>query len=94
MMKLFGDTYPHKDTIKSYGGKWNAQVKSWFVPEDQIEHLTALCSRGEDKARPSDELNLSGQLWENCDICGEDPIYISHGVCETCAKKGKIKWNC
>jgi hypothetical protein len=32
---------------------------------------------------------LSGQLWENCE-CGNEPIYMSHGCCENCAKDQEI----
>jgi hypothetical protein len=31
------------------------------------------------------KLKLNGQLWENCE-CGNEPIYMSHGCCERCAK--------
>ncbi len=31
-------------------------------------------------------VKLSGQLWEECHFCGKEPIYISHGCCEKCAK--------
>lgn len=31
---------------------------------------------------------LSGQLWEECDFCGQEPIYMNVGCCENCAKKG------
>lgn len=29
---------------------------------------------------------LSGQLWEACDRCGHEPIYMSTGFCEECSK--------
>lgn len=27
-----GDTYPHRDYIRSLGGKWDAAKKAWIVP--------------------------------------------------------------
>lgn len=27
-----GNTYPHKDYIKSLGGRWDAERKGWVVP--------------------------------------------------------------
>jgi hypothetical protein len=30
---------------------------------------------------------LSGQLWEECPLCGQEPIYMSNGgYCEKCGK--------
>jgi hypothetical protein len=41
----------------------------------------------QEKTEIEQERPLSGQLWENCERCGgEGPIYMSHGVCEECAK--------
>lgn len=36
----------------------------------------------------SAENELSVQLWEECHFCGNEPIYLSHGCCENCARKG------
>lgn len=27
-----GNTFPHKDYIRSIGGKWNDKLKAWIVP--------------------------------------------------------------
>lgn len=82
MKRLTGDTYPHKETIKKHGGMWDSQTKSWSVPDEAFEKLQALCKK------PT--LNLNGQLWEPC-RCGQEPIYLSHGgVCESCARKGRV----
>jgi hypothetical protein len=34
-----------------------------------------------------DNKKLSGQLWEECPLCGQEPIYMSNGgYCEKCGK--------
>lgn len=38
-----GDTYPHRQTIKLHGGKWDPDRKQWRVPTEHVERLkTAL----------------------------------------------------
>jgi hypothetical protein len=33
-------------------------------------------------------LNLmQGQIWEECEICGEEPVYLPHFRCESCLRK-------
>lgn len=33
-ISLSGNTFPYKDQIKTLGGKWNAETKTWVVPGD------------------------------------------------------------
>lgn len=80
MKELHGNTFPHKELIKSNGGKWDASNKYWMVPEDKYEMLNAKVD--------ADTIKLSGQLWEECECCGQEPIYLNVGVCERCAYKG------
>lgn len=43
----------------------------------------------EEKGEDVNSFKLTGQVWEECPICDQEPIYLSHGVCECCARKGK-----
>lgn len=31
-----GNTYPHRELIKSLGGKWDAARKAWIVPRQSM----------------------------------------------------------
>ena len=42
MIAITGNTYPVKDQIKALGGKWDANSKSWIVPDDKAEQARAL----------------------------------------------------
>jgi hypothetical protein len=42
MIAISGNTYPVKDQIKALGGKWDANSKSWMVPDDKAEQARAL----------------------------------------------------
>jgi len=79
MKALVGNTYHIKDYIKSVGGRWNAQEKCWYVPSDKFDNCVSKLPKG---------VELKGQIWEECDICGDEPIYLNVGVCECCANKG------
>ena len=81
MKALTGNTYPIKEQIRSAGGKWNPNEKVWYVPENVFEKLQSLIPQKE-------EFKHCGQLWEECECCGNEPIYMPYGVCECCAKKG------
>jgi len=39
MKKLIENTYDHKEIIRSNGGVWNPQEKSWYVPTEKHEEL-------------------------------------------------------
>lgn len=30
---------------------------------------------------------MSGQIWEECEVCGEEPVYLPTMRCETCLRK-------
>jgi hypothetical protein len=39
LIKLTGNTYPHKDIIKAAGGRWDDTYKFWTVPSEQHARL-------------------------------------------------------
>jgi hypothetical protein len=39
---ITGKTFPVKEKIKSLGGKWDADVKGWRVPDDKAAEAQAL----------------------------------------------------
>lgn len=49
MKALMGNTYDHRETIKAKGGKWNSKEKVWYVPDEHIDELSALCSQNHSK---------------------------------------------
>lgn len=81
MRALQGNTYPIKEQIRNAGGRWNANEKIWYVPENVFDKLKSLLE-------VQVEFKHCGQLWEECERCGREPIYMPYGVCEHCAKKG------
>lgn len=83
MKILTGNTYPIKDQIKAKCGKWDPIQKGWRVPEEHYDALKALIK--EDSFKPT------GQLWEECECCGQEPIWMPYMVCESCARRGRRK---
>ncbi len=51
MIAITGNTYPVKDQIKALGGKWDANSKSWMVPDDKAEQARALVGAAPTKAK-------------------------------------------
>ena len=86
---LKGNTYAFRDEIKKSGGKWDAQSKMWLVPIEHHEKLQAKIDAAAfikpcANVKPSRK-DLSGQLWEECRRCGNEPVYISlNCLCENC----------
>jgi len=37
-----GDTYPHRDLIRSLGGRWDAARKAWIVPPMTMRERSSL----------------------------------------------------
>lgn len=79
---LTGNTYPIKDQIKARGGKWDPVVKGWKVQVQYAEELKAMMQKEK-------TFEHQGQLWEECEFCGNEPIYMPYMVCESCAKRGR-----
>lgn len=42
---LSGNSYPHKEKIKSLGGKWNDSYTCWMIPVSAWEELFTLCNK-------------------------------------------------
>lgn len=42
MVLITGNTYPHKEALKSMGGRWDAAAKGWRVPEGRADEARAL----------------------------------------------------
>ena len=77
MKTLLGNTYSIKDQIKAKGGRWDSTSKTWSVPDEHYDELSKMlpCKK------------LTGQLWEECRRCGQEPVYISLGcLCENCGR--------
>lgn len=63
MKLLTGYTYPHKDVIKSKGGKWSSDKKAWEVPADVYDELMKLIGQ-----RP--KMRRLSRKFE-CEQCGD-----------------------
>jgi hypothetical protein len=50
-MYLTGNTYEHKEKIKSCGGVWDKEKKQWSVPADKQKELQTLCDSTVKKSR-------------------------------------------
>ena len=47
MQRVYGNTYPVKDILKSQcGARWSAPEKAWFVRQDMILVAMAIVERG------------------------------------------------
>lgn len=60
---ITGNTYPVKDQLKALGGKWDANSKSWMVPDDKAEQARALLPAASPKT--TTYKNISGNR-RNC----------------------------
>lgn len=45
MVLVSGNTYPIKDQIKAFGGKWDAESKSWWVPSENVKKVKELMNQ-------------------------------------------------
>ena len=68
MKSLFGNTYEHKEFIKSKGGKWNVKLKCWDVPATVYDEICKLCQ--------TSSTSLKGYVYTGrkfeCHDCGDD----------------------
>ena len=85
MTAITGNTYPVKDAIKAMGGRWNADQKSWMVPDEKADDARKLVS-----GAPIQPREAGGYSYRptKCRECGARasrylPIYRS-GVCRDC----------
>ena len=81
MKFLYGNTYEHKEIIKSKGGKWHAQTKAWQVPDEVHAELDALCSKPSTQKKTYTTTTNSSRRFECCD-CG-DIVYSGSNCWET-----------
>ncbi len=81
MKILTGNTYAHKEKIKSMGGKWSGNT--WAVPDEAYEELQRLCSSAKKMGDYLDKPTYcgSGQKFECGDCC--DRVYPGTQCWET-----------
>ena len=53
MTPTTGNTYPVKDSLKAMGGKWDAGLKQWLVPDDRFIEAQELVARAPASRRNS-----------------------------------------
>jgi hypothetical protein len=76
MVAITGNTYPVKDAIKSLGGRWNPDAKSWMVPDAKADAARKLVAGAPKSAyaparsssRYSSRRNRDHDTC-NCDMC-------------------------
>jgi hypothetical protein len=81
MKTITGNTYPVREQLKRLGGRWNAAVRGWEVPDENAEAAQKLVGGSAPRVR------LGSQLWEECERCGTEPSYDQPGghLCARCA---------
>lgn len=53
---LYGDTYPHRETLKRWGCRWSMRQKAWYYKGTELpDEVQALLAAPEDDAPCSDE---------------------------------------
>ena len=53
-----GDTYPHKNTIKAHGGRWDGDKKQWKVPASSIEALKGALTSAHEHSEEAGTLTI------------------------------------
>jgi hypothetical protein len=71
--------FEEKELAKSHGAKWDKERKKWFVEGEVPEAL--------EKYVKSQGPEMGGQLWEECERCGREPVYLPLLLCERCWPK-------
>lgn len=83
---ITGNTYPVRGKLYELGGRWDAEVKAWIVPENKADEAMAIVNgtpKQTNKFRPT-----------KCAVCGAQasryvPIYRS-GECKDCYEERKM----
>lgn len=44
MTPIRGNTYPHRRALRDLGGKWDARLGAWLVPDEVAEEARAIVS--------------------------------------------------
>lgn len=79
MTLITGNTFAVKDQIKDMGGKWDAALKGWMVPDEKADQVRALVGGGE---RPRCAQQPGSRRAGLCKTCG---CRINYGVyCGKC----------
>src|SRR5690606_11239443 len=76
--------------FESNNGNWNCcadcQRSNRYL--DKSGYCLNCKQKRESNGEDVEAFKLTGQLWEECPVCDQEPMYMSHGVCECCARKG------
>jgi len=65
MKRLYGNTFEIKDLIKSKGGKWNADQKCWYIPDEHFDELDKLIPARQFTCEDCGDYVCSGtECWE------------------------------
>lgn len=73
-----------KNLLEDYPGEvrdWHIKILKEDVSFSEIGNQTR------ERAIKKDFV-YEAQLWEECENCGEEPIYLPQGLCEDCIKEG------
>lgn len=63
--RLYGNTFPHRDLIKSKGGVWDKTLTCWLVPADSYDELFKAVSAGQFECHDCGDVVYSGtECWE------------------------------
>ncbi len=92
MVAVTGNTYPVKDQIKALGGRWNAEAKTWMVPDAKAIEAQAIVAGASRTSyhRPT-----------KCKVCGAsegprnrrgytDVRILRSGECSDCYEERKM----
>lgn len=94
MQILVGNTYEHRELIKSRGGMWQNDIKRWKVPVQHYAELQALCIKpGSETNKKTCYVETREYRYENgvrqprfkCLECREY-VYAGSECCETGSK--------
>jgi hypothetical protein len=78
-----GNTYPVRHDLYRLGGRWDAQAKTWMVPEDKEKEAKLIVDSAPSEPAPT-----------RCKVCGVQAsrrvrIYRS-GECKDCYEERKM----
>lgn len=91
MIAISGNTYPVRESLRSLGGRWNPQQKTWMVPSDKAAEARTLVGGAP---------RSTGYRPRKCVVCGKVEskdsrgysivtIYRS-GECQDCYEERKM----
>jgi hypothetical protein len=85
LVKIEGNTYPVKESLKALGAKWNPDIKSWMIDPAKMEQANQIVKNAppQEKKQLTSEDFVAMRARKN----GETP-----GVCSACRAKCKYPW--